>query len=69
MKTVPLPPPSHPKGEAEVREEILNILHTTYTFPPAALEAAKSLRDYAEAALATAAFTEHTSITLEDDPV
>jgi len=28
-----------------------------------------SIRDYAVVALTTAAFTEHTSITLEDDPV
>jgi len=37
--------------------------------PPAALESTKSLQDYAEGALTTSAFTEHTSITLEDDPV
>jgi len=48
---------------------MLKLLNTAYAFPPTALEAAKSLRDYAEAALTTAAFIEHTSITLKDDPV
>jgi hypothetical protein len=62
-------PPSHPKGEAEVMEEMFSILNTPYTFPSVAIEVAKSLRDYAEAALTTAAYTEHTSITLGDDPV
>jgi len=37
--------------------------------PPAATEVARSVREYAEAALTTDAFAEHTSITLEDDPV
>jgi hypothetical protein len=50
-------------------EEMLHILDTTYIYPLAALEVATAIRDYAEAALTTAAFTEHTSITIEDDPV
>jgi hypothetical protein len=50
-------------------EEMLKRLHTPFAFLPAALEAAKYIRDYAESALTTAAFTKHTSITLEDDPV
>ena len=49
--------------------EMLRILNTAYTFPPAALEVAMSIWGYAAVALTTAAFTEHTSITLEDDPV
>jgi len=69
VEALPLPPPSHPKGEPEVMEEMLKLLHTPFAFPPAALKSAKSLRDYAEAALTTTAFIEHTSSTLEDDPV
>ena len=62
-------PPSHPTGEAAVKEEMIRLLTSTYTFPPACAEVARSFRDYAMAALTTAAFTEHTSIMLEDDPV
>ena len=62
-------PPSHQTGEAEVMAEMLCILNTAYTPPPAALEVAMSLQDYAAAALTMAAFTEHAIITLEDDPV
>ena len=62
-------PPAHPTGATKVMTKMLRILNTAYTFPPAALEVATSIRDYAAAALTTAAFTEHTGITLEDDPV
>jgi hypothetical protein len=62
-------PPSHPTGEDEVTTEMLRILNTAYMFPPAALEVANGIRDYAAAALTTAAFTENTNITLEDDPI
>ena len=49
--------------------EMLRIMNTAYTSPPAALEVAMSIRDYATAVLTTAALTEHTGITPEDDPV
>jgi len=49
--------------------KMIHIMNTAYTFPPAALEAATSIRDYAAATLTMTAFTEHTCITLEDDPV
>ena len=45
---------------------MIKLLTSAYTFPPAVAEVAKSIRDYAFAALTTAAFTDHTSITLED---
>jgi hypothetical protein len=48
---------------------MLRILTTAYTFPPAALEVAKGVWDYAAAVLNTAASTENTSIKLENDPV
>jgi hypothetical protein len=69
MKALPLPSPAHPTGEATVNEEMIRLLTSAYTFPPAFVEVAKSIRDYAMTAVTTAAFTEHTSITLEDDPV
>jgi hypothetical protein len=62
-------PPSHPTGEAEVKEEMIRLLASAYTFPPTVALVARSIRDYALTALTSAAFTEHTSITLEDDPV
>jgi len=69
MGALPLPPPAHPTGATNVMTEILRILNTAYTFPPAVLDVAKSIRDYAAAVLTKAAFTEHAGITLEDDPV
>jgi hypothetical protein len=45
------------------------VLITRYSFPPAAHEADKSLRDYAGVALAITAFMEYTNIILEDDPL
>jgi len=63
------PLPSNPTGEAEVKEEMLRLLTSTYTLPLADIEVARSVRVYAEMALTTAAFTENTSITLEDDLV
>jgi hypothetical protein len=62
-------PPFHPTGEAAVKEEMIGLFASAYTFPPTAAEIAKSIRDYPMAALTTAAFTEYTSITLEEDPV
>ena len=69
LETLPLPPPSRPTGEAAVKKEMIGLLTSEYTFSPSAAKVAKSIRDYAMTALTTAALTEHTSITLEDDPV
>jgi len=48
---------------------MLRLLTSAYTYPPAVTEVARSIREYAEAALTTTAFAEYTRITLEDDPV
>ena len=48
-------------------KNILTLLTTAYTFPPAALEAAQSLRDCVEAALTTATFTSHTNFPLTEE--
>ena len=52
-----------------MKEEMIRLLTSAYTFPLAVAEVARSIREYALATLTTATFTEHTSITLEDDPV
>ena len=48
---------------------VLTVLTTAYPFPPATLEAAQPLRDYAAAALTTVAFTAHTNFTLTEEGV
>jgi hypothetical protein len=60
--------PSHPMGSIQVMEATIIILTTQYKWGPAALEAAKVIRDYAKASLTIAAFAENTNITLEEDP-
>ena len=52
-----------------MEKTILQILGTAYPFPPAALEAIQPLKDYAEAALTTAAFTAHTNLPLTEENV
>ena len=52
-----------------MKEEMIRLLASAYTFPPTVALVARSIRDYALTALTSAAFTEHTSITLEDDLV
>jgi hypothetical protein len=49
--------------------EMLRLIQTAHPFPPTTIEVVRDIKEYAAAALTTAAFTENTNITLEDDPV
>ena len=57
--------PLFPIAEAQVKKDILKILATAYASPVAREAAAEYLRAYAESALTSAAFIDHTDYTVE----
>jgi len=69
MGTIPLKTPLSPMGPIQVQEATIKVLIAHYKHGPAAIEAVKDIKDYAEASLTLSAFVENTNITLEEDPV
>ena len=56
-------------GPIQVHEATIKVLIAHYKHGPAAIEAVRDIKDYAEASLTLSAFVENINITLEEDPV